>query len=629
MKARKHQIKAISLIENLKDKKLVLGMAPNGGKTITTIIGLNKYLNKNLNHRVLILAHSTNVIKQNFIESLNSFKDYINFSWSEDLYDNSKVHIAIPAQYKDINQKYDFVIVDEAHENYIGTANSKQQMKSIIKNTGAKTELLLTGTPSKFILEGNYDIEIVSLFDIDEKYMSNLSIELVETNYNWKKYYNSNNNVSSKAFENNKAEEALNKIVISIINKIKNDLSPEEFNNIKLISKVRGGFKRIIGDLFENKLKKTLIVCGSIKQAEDVNKIINENSKFTISFVSHHQNDNQSELFQSFKNNDFNVLVVVNRGRLGYSDDNLFNLIDMSGTHNPDLIYQMYARVLRGDKSMNKTFYKLTTQEAGMKDLTYIATSAALMLAHKDYISTFNGKNFNDIRIPVIKKTKTINTKTPSGRSKSKTIDKLYLPGFTNDIINFMKNVISNSDKSTSIYKMTTIADVKRSLSVVDHVYGKGYWTKERCLEEAKKYKTSSEFHIANRTVYQILRDNKWIQDAFPEFVYKEEVPKKITRKMLIDILDKREFDKIHKFYRKYPAYARLLRNLEDSNELKNKYFPGRRILIQKTKKECLQVAKKYTSRWEMEKNDRPYYRKLKSDWPEELNRLFPIKSLV
>jgi superfamily II DNA or RNA helicase len=633
MKARNYQLKSIEKIKNLKGK-LVLAMCPNGGKTVTTIIGLMEYLKNNPDHKILILAHSTNVIKQNFMTSLVEFSKYITFTWSDDLSDESQVHVALPAQYNKITQKYNLVVVDEAHENYLTSKNSVGQVRNIIKQIGAKNELLLTGTPSKFISEGGYDIDFVALLDMSSKNISNLSIELIETSYNWKNNYYGYE-VKSESYNDELTKEAMRDITNSIINKIKYRLSADEFNKIRTWNRISGGFKSIMGEVFGNLIDKTIIVCGSVKQANDVNEILNEDHKSPISYVSHSDNDVDSEVFESFKSNDFKVLVVVRRGRLGYSDDNLYNIIDMSGTHNPDLIYQMFARVLRGNPSMNKFYYKLTTKESGMKDLTHMATSAALMLIHKDFLSTFNGKNFNGIKIPVIKKSQTITTKNKSGKTKSKVVDKLILPEFTNDVVSFMRNVIADADKPTAVYKMVTIGEVKRGLNIQNNIYPAGYWTKERCIEEAKKYKTSSELHISNRTVYQTMRDQKFIHEVFTDWIYKNHESRlksksqsECTFERTISLLEKKEFDKISDFSKKYPRPYKMF--IKDNDEIKDKYFPNRKInKYEISLDECIDIAKSCKSRYDMEKNFRNHYKRLKDNLPAEIDKIFGDKKNI
>jgi len=155
----------------------------------------------------------------------------------------------------------------------------------------------------------------------------------------------------------------------------------------------------------------------------------------------------------------------------------LFNIIDMSGTHNPDIIYQIFCRVLRGTPDMSKYYLKVTTQEYGMMDFTHACVCAALMLTDHKYLSTFNGNNFNGIKIPVLKN-KT--GKTSSSGGKSKQNKKFVFPEFTNDVIDMFKNIIHNLDEPVSIYKLTTISEVKAMMS------GRTVWTEEEIWASAR-----------------------------------------------------------------------------------------------------------------------------------------------
>jgi len=450
IQSRNYQKNPITRIENL-DGKLVLGMCPNSGKTVVTILGIDAYLKKNPSEKWLVIAHSTNVIKKNFTDSLIDLKNDISFTWSTDLSDDSQVHVIITANEPYVTQKYNNVVLDEAHENYLANKQSKEQVQRLIKKIGAKNELLLTGTPSKFINEGGYDIEIVSLLDMPVEYMSTLGVELIETRYNWRGQYTRSNSLRESAFGDiTDSERAMESITLEILKKIKHGLTAQEFNRVKTLKRIKGGAKSIMAELFGKIMKRTMFVCGSISQADDVNLILNDNG--VSSHVSHSESDESSELFDNFKAGKFSVLVVVNRGRLGYSDNSLYNIVDMSGTHNPDLIYQMFARVLRGKPNQQKFYYKVTTQEPGMKDLTHMSTCAALMLTDKKFLSTFNGKNFNGMKIPMITSTKKPSI-TTGKKSVSKPSDKLRLPEFTNDIVDFMRNVVADSDKPTSVIK--------------------------------------------------------------------------------------------------------------------------------------------------------------------------------
>ncbi len=67
-----------------------------------------------------------------------------------------------------------------------------------------------------------------------------------------------------------------------------------------------------------------------------------------IAPVSDSKSDPDGELVDKFKINGIDNLCVVNRMRLGYSDNILFYTIDMTFSHNADTLYQIMSRSNRG-----------------------------------------------------------------------------------------------------------------------------------------------------------------------------------------------------------------------------------------------------------------------------------------
>lgn len=47
----------------------------------------------------------------------------------------------------------------------------------------------------------------------------------------------------------------------------------------------------------------------------------------------------------------------------------------------------------------------------------------------------------------------------------------------------------------------------------------KGYWTKEKCMEVAKNYKTRTSFRRDYSGAYKACRDNGWLDDIFNKFL--------------------------------------------------------------------------------------------------------------
>ena len=440
----------------------VLALAPGGGKTEISIDIIEKFLTANPKKRVLVLAHSTKVLKDNYTDRLNELN--VSFTYSTDLKSNAQVHICLPQQINQIKGKYPLFIVDEAHENYL-----EKRVQEIRAKISPKKEILLTGTPSKFVLRKDIfkNIHCLAANEIPKEFFAKLSIELVATKYNWFNNLNSEWELNNSAImTQNQTEQAMSDILISLISRVKKQLPAEEFNKTK---KGFGPCLRNAWKSLTSEIGKTLIVCKTIKQATDVNDILQKNN--VSSTISHSENDAHSKNVSDFKNNHYDVLVVVNRARLGYSDTNLFNIIDMSGSHNPDVIYQIFARALRGNSFQQKFYLKITTQEPGMRDFSYACLCAALMLTDNEYLSTFNGKNFKNILIPVLKKDK--KKSRGKGTTNGKASSKFIYPEFTLDCIDLMRNIIANFDNPASIYKGITIGEVWDTLRGINN------WTEE------------------------------------------------------------------------------------------------------------------------------------------------------
>lgn len=452
---RTYQIPAINYIR--KSKLCVLAVAPNGGKTEISIQSIENFLEDKPKAKILVLAHSTNVLLMNYYDRLEELN--VNFTYSKDLTDNSQVHVTIPHQEENIVQKYDYLIVDEAHENYL-----KNRVQRIIKKIKPKKQLLLTGTPSKFITKGGFDIFPIAANEISSEWFSKLNLELVTSSYDWMNYYNNDQEVNSKfKFNYKDTKKTLESVLEKLIFRLQTKFKAKEFNHSSTITKLKTWVYT-----YKN-IGKTLISCKDIYQAELVNLILQE--KGVNCKISHSKNDKDSDIITQFKNNEFDVLVVVNRARLGYSDNDLVNLIDMTGSHNPDIIYQMFCRVVRGTPNQEKYYIKVTPKKMHNMAITHISVCAALMLTDRRYLTTYNGKNFNEWKIPIIAKMleKKRKEKLSGNDNGNKEKNNLNLfPEFTNDIIDTMRDVLYDANKDTSIYKMATISEVRYQLDQSD-----------------------------------------------------------------------------------------------------------------------------------------------------------------
>ena len=244
------------------------------------------------------------------------------------------------------------------------------------------------------------------------------------------------------------------------------NFTPDEYNKIKTLPKITSWFK------LSKKMGKTLITTFRVTQANQIYKILKEQGVNVG--VSHSEVDVESEEVEKFKRGVYDILIVVNRARLGYSDDDLMNVIDIGGSHNPSLIYQTFSRALRGKPETKKYYLKVSPVGEGQMDLTHMSVCAALMLTDKRFLSTYNGRNFNGIVIPVLKKDRKKNGSGGGSGSKKPVKQKVIFPEWSNDIIDTFKN----------IYKATTIGEVRKILG--------GYKTDEEHLDLAYQNKLTS-----------------------------------------------------------------------------------------------------------------------------------------
>lgn len=450
---RDYQIEPVDFI--MKTKRTVLAICPNGGKTEISIEVIEKYLKKYPKHKILVLTHSTNVLLDNYFNRLEDIN--VGFTYSRNYDPNVSVHISLPHNEKSFLDRYDFIIIDEAHENYL--ADRHQGILNKMKPT---KELLLTGTPSKFIKEGTFDIYPLACNEISDKWFAKLDIELVASNYKWMGYYNQDGEVKKEfRFNVDDTRKTLENVINALIGRIQRGFTQKQHNHPNWVTKFK------TWAFTYNHIGKTLISCKSISQSYDVYQILKE--KGVSVTLSNSENDFDSLQIEKFKNNEFDVLVVVNRARLGYSDDDLINIIDMTGTHNPDVIFQMFCRALRGGPTAQKLYIKVTPKELHNMGLTHLSVCAALMLTDRKFLIKYNGSNFNDIEIPTLIKPKIAGKPSTSGNPSNK-LPKTpkgninILPQYTYDVIDTMKNVLCDLDKTTTIYKWTTMRDVKETL---------------------------------------------------------------------------------------------------------------------------------------------------------------------
>ena len=444
---RDYQVEAIDFINN-NEGKLVLAMCPSSGKTETIIYYLNQLYKTNPNIKALILPHSTNVLLNNFYERLDSRN--VDFTYSNNATLDVNVHVILPQNHAKINDQYDIIIIDEAHENYFA-----KMIQNIIVKTKVEKQILLTGTPYQFVGNNGFKMHFVALSDLDSSLIPKLRVDILESDYDWNGNYNQSKEL-----------------------KLNFDFKDESTTN-----SLKTTFDFILARNKSKKIEKTIIVCRNIKQSNSVKNYLTNIG--LASEISNSENDKDSSKISDFKKNKFNILIVVNRARLGYDDIDLINLVDISGTLNPNIIYQMFARLLRGSNDTNKYYIRMTSKDDNLLN-SEISTSVALMLTHRDYIENFNGKSFNSNEIIInpsfFNKNKNLTKDGLLSNPRGNSSKRLLIE--TDDVISFYKGVISEKEKYVGIYKFCNVSDVLNKLK------NKRIHTLESCKAIALKYET-------------------------------------------------------------------------------------------------------------------------------------------
>lgn len=240
------------------------------------------------------------------------------------------------------------------------------------------------------------------------------------------------------------------------------------------------------------KLEQTLIVCNSKEQAtnfyEELNRDKNLNGKVLISTED---TDNDSIYLKDFKKGNHRILIVVYKGRKGYSHNELFNIVDFTYTQDPEMIKNISGRVYRKSKlkpNKQKTYFKVAYKTAAPWYVTIMTGVLALM--EDGPYQTYNTKNFDGFKIPVVLTTQETNKKT-KGKGKKRKPNPDFVPvskmGLPLDM-NFFNNVAHHKlNDAYSVIAYTTIGELRRN-----HFEMLERWSPEKVEEVYSMYKNKT-----------------------------------------------------------------------------------------------------------------------------------------
>lgn len=321
----------------------VLAAAPGSGKTTISHIVINKYLEIFPEAKILVLTHGQNLLKDQYIESLQQAHVNINFSYGT-FQDNVQVKVGLPHSIKKLDWKeVDLLVVDECHEFYL-----KPMVKAIVSNLKPKHQVLMTGSPSQFNKlqkDGkDYKISYISGSDLFEyDVFSPVEMDVVKVE-----------------FKNN-SRQSITAMLQHAIQKNKN-------------------------------ISKIMIAVKNIEEAKNVAyELIKNGRKVALSTSG---NDKDSEMVQGFKKDVYDTLVVVCRGILGFSDNNITGVFDLRCSENVDISNQLFSRVLRKHPdNVEKFYYRFSHKDSKDFNKEVIMLHKIKAMMNKEIFTQYNGNN--------------------------------------------------------------------------------------------------------------------------------------------------------------------------------------------------------------------------------------------
>ena len=408
-------IEQVKLCLETQAEEVILAACPSSGKTTMAMILREEAYQDKL---VVVLAHGTNVLKTQWGSKCDA--------WDISYGQGTNLLIYLPQAQNNLLEELagrtiDLLIVDEAHEFYFA-----KMVQEIISKTRPRHQLLLTGTPSKFIYDNQANGKnrpIISFSGLEayrEGQLHNTYMALVRSSYTFtaddteydddaetgicrdRGAYNTNAELKGSVnLPAHETEASLDDLVKEMVKRLKITLGKTSPNliNANLLT-----WSGIFGTL-----KKTMIAAASVEQANDIENALHKHGVNTIKSIF--ESDTTSENIQAFRDDqDIKVLIVVRRGILGLDMTDLCNVVDFTCSRNVNRIYQLYARVLRKyrdtngavDPSQVKYFFRLTSRYNYEADRIY--TYAALWMNDPIFFRSFNGKNLNQMKILIPKK---------------------------------------------------------------------------------------------------------------------------------------------------------------------------------------------------------------------------------
>lgn len=405
MKPRNYQRALVDQLLTLwrNNDEICLASGTGSGKTLMSAAVCEELLKEHPKRRILIMAHGTTVIRTQIFDEYKKIRPPFTF---EEIRPGrpigaSQVVIAIPQTLFRRKGLPDFhtAIFDEAHQ-----FSDAEMAADIMKRCRVHKRLDLTATPSPFVKRG-VPIVAFSLLDaLHEGVIVDPLIELAVSDYMLSlDDYNNDGQLTDEA-SNKLTKHATDSTMEKVGHKLLSMITRRLRTGSAIVGKLSGG--RLPADLEQvyGELGKSMIVTHSIRQAGFVHQYLVSHGVKCV--VSDSVTDRDSTEINDFKKNPaILVLIVVNRGTLGFDFPGLGALVDLSETKNPNRILQMLGRIVRIDPQAkhpkDKLFLKVAADK--MKQYQEHLVGFTMMLAHRETLLDWDGTDILRRPVPMYK----------------------------------------------------------------------------------------------------------------------------------------------------------------------------------------------------------------------------------
>lgn len=344
-----YQIKiAKQVVKNALSKNYdasVLAATPGSGKSTISHICINRYSSTYTSSRIVVLTEGQTPLKEQYLNELANANVDINFTYGE-FGSDAQVQVGLPQSIQNIKwDEIDLLVVDEAHNFYFA-----ETVQAIIRKYKVKHQILMTGSPSEFnhknkFTSSSFGMCFLSVEDLKKNgVFAGVDMDIFRTT------------------DRKKPHQTI-KDLMKFAKKEKYDTT------------------------------KMMIACPSVEYAKSVRDYLKTTGRKVS--LSTSMNDKTNSEIAAFKAGETDTLIVVNKGILGFNDNNITFLADLKSSSNLDTSNQLFSRVLRTHpKDLRKAYIRASN---GVKDFNkqvlMLHKVKALMQRH--IFKNYDGKNLN------------------------------------------------------------------------------------------------------------------------------------------------------------------------------------------------------------------------------------------